>query len=483
PQLLNEKLTYWEEKLQGVSPINFPTDFPRPIEQSIKGDCLRFSIDQKQREQLQELAREQDVTLFMLLLSVFKVLLYKYNSQDDICVGSPIANRTQAEVEPLIGFFVNTLALRSDLSENPRFVDLLAQVKTTTLEAYMHQAVPFEKIVDRVEKNRDRSRSPIFQVMFKLQEALPYSQVNLGDVQLQVESFETHTTMFDLTFNVSQTPSGMSVEIQYCTDLFLRSRIERMRDHFQNLLTAILDSPQTQIGHFSILTPKERQQVLVDFNQTDRRYEANERVDVLFEQQAARTPDQLAILFEDTSMTYRTLNDRANQLANYLRSRGLSEGSLVAICLDRSLEMMVSLLGILKAGAAYVPLDPDYPQERIDYIIDNAQASYVICTKNYATFFNQIENTSVVLINEDWPKIAEASMQKPQVESSIDDLMYVIYTSGSTGRPKGVMNRHRGVVNRLLWGKNQFQLDPENDVLIQKTTVCFDISVWELFWP
>ena len=414
PEVLDNQMDYWAEKLQGIGPLNLSTDFPRPLIQSTKGNEISSVIDKKLTEKLNSLSQEKGVTLFMTLLSAFKVLLYRYTGQKDICVGSPVANRTQQETESLIGFFVNTLPLRSTVKNDLSFTDLLAQVKETTLEAYDHQNIPFEKIVDKVTLERDTSRSPVFQVMFALQNNrhVPISQ--FGDVTLSPEPLSAHHAKFDITFNIEETSSGLDVSIEYCNDLFLPETIERMVGHFQTLLSSIVAKPDQEISRLAILGKAEEKQLLVDFNDTQVDYPKEKTIVDLFENQAAQTPNSVAVVFENKSLTYRQLNNKANQLAHYLIGQGIKQESLVAICMDRSLEMIIGILGILKAGGAYVPIDVEYPPERIRYILEDSKTTIII-TGGQASEMLSENNKALTIVNlgEDWSAITEKHKTQP----------------------------------------------------------------------
>ncbi|MBC7828705.1 MAG: AMP-binding protein, partial [Chitinophagaceae bacterium] len=379
--VLDQKIKYWKEKLQAVAPLELMTDFSRPPVWTSRGAMAPFSIDKKLTEQLHLLSQQEGVTLFMTLLSSLKVLLHHYSGQRDICVGSGIAGRQQQEVENLIGFFVNTLALRSDVKDEASFKDLLQQVKATTLGAYEHQEVPFEKIVDAIVTQRDLSRNPLFQVMFVLQNTPDVPELHLGEVQLSREEYEHTTAQFDLSFSITETAEGLQGELEYCTDLYSAQTIQRILGHFRQLLGAIVIEPQQLIGNLSIISEEERNQLLFDFNTTQSKYPDTKSIVQLFEEQTAKTPANTAVIFEGDQLSYRELNERANQLAHYLRNKGVGQETLVPICVERSVGMMVGILGILKAGGVYVPLDPRYPAERIRYMLEDTSASVAISSE------------------------------------------------------------------------------------------------------
>ncbi|GJM31001.1 MAG: hypothetical protein DHS20C18_00020 [Saprospiraceae bacterium] len=481
--VLEDQLQWWEQQLSGLEPLKLPTDFPRPTKQSTTGSNIGFSLEKDMANALNKLSLQTGTTLFMTLLAAFKVLLYRYSGQEDICIGTPVANRNQKEVEGLVGFFVNTLALRTDLSGNPGFLELLKRVKTTSLSAFACQEVPFERIVDRVESKRDLSRTPVFQVMFALQNTPDSPALELGNIDLSFESSGRNTSLYDINLSISENTKGLDIGIDYCTDLFREETIKRMSLHFRQLLQAIIADPNQAIGQINILNREEEHILLQQFNDTQVEFPHHLTVVDLIDQQTRRTPNATAITFEQQRLSYEQLDHKSNQLAHYLRKNGVQTESLVAICLDRSLEMMIGLLGILKAGGAYVPIDPGYPEERINYMLQDTQTQWVITSQNIATSWEQLPEVQVIAIDREWPVISQQPSDKPNVKLDAKDLMYIIYTSGSTGNPKGVMNQHEGVMNRLFWGQQRYALNPEKDVVLQKTTFCFDVSVWELFWP
>jgi amino acid adenylation domain-containing protein/non-ribosomal peptide synthase protein (TIGR01720 family) len=479
---LQGMLQYWKEKLAGSQQLNLPADYPRPPVQSQRGAALSFTIEAELTDSLKKLSLRQGATLYMTLLAVFKVLLYRYSGQEDISVGTPVGNRQHQELQNLVGFFVNTIVLRSDAGNDPAFQAFLQQVKETLLEAYGHQEAPFEKVVEAIVTERDMSRSPLFQVMFVLQGdddtrdgmMLPGVKTSFGPV--------THTTSkFDLLFDVKEQDHELEVFVEYSTDLFKESTVTRMFRHYKQLLKSAVASPATAIGSLSMLSAEEQKQLSETFNQSEHIVDGGENTLIdLISQQALRTPERVAVGFEGEKLSYAELDTRSNQLAHYLIQRGVKADALVPICIHRSVEMMIGILGILKAGGAYVPIDPEYPQDRIDYMLSDTSASLVLCSSESRSALPQ--DYQVVELDGDWDQVSRLPRHKPEIELSASNLAYVIYTSGSTGRPKGVMIEHKGVVNRLLWAQAYYKMSPE-DVFLQKTTFSFDVSVWELFWP
>ncbi|MFN6479645.1 non-ribosomal peptide synthetase [Nostoc sp. DedQUE07] len=474
-------LTYWKQKLQGELPVlNLPTDRARSPVQTFKGAQAKLVLSQTLTKELKNLSRHAGVTLFMTLLTAFKTLLYRYTGQTDILVGSPIANRNRAEVELLIGLFVNVLVLRTDLSGDLSFQELLARVKSTALEAYVHQDLPFEKLVKELQPNRDLSYNPLFQVMFVLQN-VPKPNISLSDVSVTYEEGYNGTSKFDLTLFMEDSEQGLIATCEYNTDLFNVDTVTRMLGHLQTLLESIVSDPQQRISDLQLLTPSEVQQLLVEWNDTKTDYPQDKCIHQLFEAQVEKTPDAVAVVFENQQLTYRELNNRANQLAHYLRSLGVKPEVLVGICLERSLEMVIGLLGILKTGGAYLPLDPSYPKERLAFMLVDAQVS-VLLTQLHLVNELLSHQGKLVCIDTQSTEFENYSFQNIVSDVKPENLAYVIYTSGSTGTPKGVMNTHLGLCNRLLWMQDAYQIT-SSDRILQKTPFSFDVSVWEFFWP
>ncbi|MFS0517035.1 amino acid adenylation domain-containing protein [Nostoc sp. UIC 10607] len=485
--VLQNQLTYWQQQLANAPALlSLPTDRPRPAVQTFAGAYQKFALSAELTGRLIQLSQQQGVTLFMTLLAAFDTLLYRYTGTEDILVGSPIANRDRSEIEGLIGFFVNTLVMRSDLSGNPSFSELLTRVREIAMEAYSHQHLPFEMLVEALQPERDLSHTPLFQVMFTLQNA-PVSTVELNQLSVSSTLIEGTTSKFDLTLSMENTATGVVGVWEYSTDLFDASTIERMTGHFVTLLESIIANPEQQISQLPVLTEVEQQQLLVEWNNTGVDYPQDLCIHQLFEEQVQRTPDAVAVVFEDVqtrhvaSLTYQQLNSRANELAHYLQSLGVEADVLVGICLERSIEMVVGLLGILKAGGAYVPLDPDYPQDRLSFMLEDAQLRVLLTQQQLKEKLPQ-HQAQVVCLDTDWQFISQSSQENLINTVQASNLAYVIYTSGSTGKPKGAMNTHLGICNRLLWMQQAYQLTAV-DCILQKTPFSFDVSVWEFFWP
>lgn len=478
---LSAQLEYWKNKLNGVGSLQLPADYPRPAVQSRNGTVLWFNFSKTLSDQLYALSQQQDTTLFMTMLTAFKVLLYRYSGQEDICVGTPISGRTRQEVEGLIGFFINTLALRSDLSGNPSFVSLLQQVKQTTLAAYEYQDAPFEKIVDAVVKDRDLSRSPLFQAMFVLQNTPPLPAMKMNDITITEHQAEHITSVLDLTFSFKESPEGLIGAIEYCTDLFSRETVLRMVSHYETLLESIIIDPLLPVGVLTMLKQAEVQQLIHGFNNTAAPYPADKTITDLFQAHVKSIPDAHAVLFEDTVLTYKQLDEKTNQLAHYLLEAGMEREMLVPVCMDRSAAMIIVILGIIKAGGAYVPMDPEYPAERISYMLSDSGA--VMMMSSEKTMPALTPATAEVKVHL-WEDIAAVTgkypVTPPPVRLQPDQLIYVIYTSGSTGKPKGVLVEHRGLVNLVTCNIEVMNIRPGTRTL-QFASFGFDASCYEIF--
>lgn len=477
---VSPQLSYWQKKLEGVPAVlELPADRPRPAVTSFRGAKRSFELSTRLTNSLNELSRREGVTLFMTLLAAFKILLWRYTGHDDVVVGVPIAGRNRPEIEELIGFFVNSLVLRTDLSGDPEFLQLLRRVRETTLEGYANQDVPFEKLVEALQPERSFSHTPLFQVMLTLQHEAP-ATLELEGLKVEKIGLANETSKFDLTLFLVGDDERLKFTFEYNTDLFDGARIDRMARHFETLLASIVDQPDTRISELELLPDTERQTLLVEWNQTTTQF-PEDCIHRMFEEQMNLRPERTAVTYEDQKLTYVELNARANQLAGHLRSLGVGPETVVGICIERSLEMVVGLLGILKAGGAYMPLDPGLPKERLAFMLEDAGAPVVVTVAELSKDLPAYQS-KVVALDADQEAIASASNDNFDVGVTAENLAYVIYTSGSTGRPKGTMNTHRGLCNRLLWMQAEYNLT-EADRVLQKTPFNFDVSVWEFFWP
>ena len=480
---LERQVSFWKRELANAPTVlEFPTDRPRSLIQTFRGATQVCAFSDELSTALKGLAQQEGVTLFMLLMAAFQVLLYRYSGQTDLLVGTPIANRTRIETEGLIGFFANTLVLRADLLGKPGFRELLQRVKEKTLNAYAHQDIPFEKLVEELHPERDMSRNPLFQVMFVLQNT-PVSAIDMPALRFSLVEASSDTAKFDLWLSMTEVGNELHGTIEYSTDLFNASTIERLLGHFQTLLAGIVAHPEMQIADLPLMNASERHQLLVEWNDTATEYPYENCLHRLIEEQVKRAPDAIALIFDDQCLTYRELNQRANHLAHFLQSLGVRPETLVGLCAERSMEMVIGLLGILKAGGAYVPLDPGYPSERLAYMLEDSQVPLLLTQETLLSRLPPVvHSNSVVCLDRDWADIEKHSAENPVSPVSPANLAYMIYTSGSTGKPKGAMNTHRAICNRLLWMQDAYCLD-ETDRVLQKTPFSFDVSVWEFFWP
>jgi len=480
---LEKEMNYWRGKLAAPLPtLDLPADRPRPPQQTFRGAKFLHEIPNEIAVRIEALGKAEKCTLSTTLLAAFKILLFRYTGQEDVIVGSPAANRGRVELETLIGFFANTIVLRDDLSGNPTFRDLLRRVHRTALEAQAYQHVPFDTLVEELHPARDLSHTPFFQTMFVLQ-SFEIHDMRIGDILYQPLDAHTGTSKFDQTWELFRTPRGLLCSIEYNADIFDEATIRRMAGHYQTLLAGIAAQPGAHLSDYNILTDAERRQILMEWNQTEAAYPLDQCVHQLVEAQAERTPDAVALIFGEEQMTYRELNQRANQLAHYLRQCGVTPNMLVGIHVDRSFEMLIGLLGILKAGGAYLPLDPAFPTERLHFMADDAKISVLVTQTSLQATFSSEQPIQMICVDADWPKIAEYPETTPAVSSTTSgQLCYLLYTSGSTGKPKGVQITHRNFVNFLCAMQKQPGIDP-SDVLLAVTTLSFDIAGLELFLP
>jgi amino acid adenylation domain-containing protein len=475
--VLDQQVSYWRNKLDGMTGIlELPTDHARATAGGSHGAYVSLTLSNTLSERLAELSKREGTTLFMTLLAAFQILLSRYSDQDDIAVGSPIAGRNREEIENLIGFFINTLVLRTDLSGNPTFRKLLAQVKDTALAAYAHQDLPFEKLVEELQPERDLARNPLFQVMFQFQNALP-TPLQLNGLKVSKLDTYTQTAKFELMLVAYEQDGALKCLMEYDIGLFTGETIERMLNQYATLLEAIVATPERLIADLPLMTETVRTQLLVDWNNTQTDFAREQTIHQLFQEQAARTPDELAIIFGNERVTYGELNARANHLAHHLRGRGVGPEVPVAICVERSVEMIVALLGVLKAGGAYVPLEPKYPAERTSFILEDSQARLLLTQER---FTDSLPASAVETIYLDTETNEETV--NLDVELLAENAAHVIYTSGSTGQPKGVLSSHRASVNRFAW---MWQTYPfaAGEVCCQKTSLSFVDSIWEIFGP
>lgn len=477
-RVMDHQLEYWRKQLADVELLELPTDRPHPSVQSQNGERMKIELPLELTEKIRALARAKTATLYMALLAGFHVLLHRYTGQENFATGSPIAGRRLAETEGLIGFFVNTLVLRSGLSAEVKFSELLQRVKETTLEAYAHQDVPFEKLVEELQPERHPGRTPLFQAVFVLQNA-PLSDLGLGSCSLlPFSGVEISTAKFDLTLDLWDLDSGVRGAVEYSTDLFDSQTVSRMIGHYQTILSAMVARPEQTISEFSMLTESERQELLVTWNRTEAEYPRSQCVHELFADQASRNPAAVAVEYEGQWLTYKELDQRANQFAHHLRKLGVGPEVKVGVCMERSLELVTALLAILKAGGAYVPLDPRYPDHRLQYMAEDSLISVVIAQPSTIGRFAD-SNTRVICPASEWAEISRNPDSGPSALAIPENLVYVTYTSGSTGLPKAVGVIHSSVV-RLVRGSNFADFSGGRKFL-QFVPVAFDASVVEIW--
>jgi amino acid adenylation domain-containing protein len=480
-EVLESHLSYWIDKLRDAPPVlNLPTDRPRPPVQTFNGASEPFQFPDKLAEKLQKLGAENNASLFMVLVGAFKALLARYTSREDIVIGTPVANRNKAELEGLIGFFINSLVLRTNLGGDPTFLQLLARVREVTLDAYAHQELPFEKIVEALQPDRNLSHSPLYQIAFIL-ENTPRAEVETEGLALTPLRTESVSSKFDLTLALAQFGSDLLGSVEYNTDLFKQSTIERMIAHYLTILEAIVSDPQLKLSELPVLTDAEWRHLVVELNRTEAP-DGNRSVPQLLEAEAQRSPQAIAVSFGQQQLTYEELDQRANQLASFLQSLGVGPEVPVALCLDRSLEMVVAILGVLKAGGAYVPIDSSYPLERIAFILSDAHAQILLTEQKLAQRF-AAHDGRVVCLDSEWPKIAELGTEPVATTVSPENLAYILYTSGSTGKPKGAMISHRGLVNYLQsWCVKAYEVEKGSGAPVH-SSISFDLTITGLFGP
>ncbi len=480
---LKDQEDYWVGKLRGPLPfLDLPVDRPRPPVQTNNGAVHTIKLNDALTQNLKNCAKAQDITLFMLLLASFGVLLSKLSQQQDIIVGSPIAGRNHHDLEGLIGFFINTLALRMDMSGDPEFDKLLAQVKQTCLEAYANQDYPFDRLIDILNPTRDTSATPVFNVMFVLENATDdLSEAKLGDLRFKNITHDRGVAKFDISLIASEEAGLIKMQFEYNTDLFNRETIERFGNFYVKLLNEISADPKRNLSALEILESAELNKILVEFNATDSFYPKDKCPYDLFEEQVEKTPDKTAVVFEESELTYRELNEKSNRLANYLRAKGVGKEVKVGLLVERSDDIVMSVLAVHKAGGAYVPMDPAYPKARLEYMLEDSKSPVLITQSHLLERITNCPATAICL-DTDWPEISRENGDNLEAIAGPENISHLIYTSGSTGLPKGVMIEHRNVTAFLYWCLEEFSFE-EYEEMIFSTSMCFDLSVFEMLLP
>ncbi len=477
-ETVKSQLAYWVRRLQNVPVLDLPTDYPRPPEKTFKGANYYFELSNATLEAVKAISRSQNVTNYMTLLAALKLLLMNYTQGEDICVGTPVAGRTRPEFESLVGFFVNTLSLRTDLSGQPSFLQLLQRVRQVTLEAFANQDVPFEHIVENLELARDLSHSPIFQVMFIYQTHTIDKGFNLAGVGVENIPCSTGTSKFDLSIEFSEVGGKLLGNVEYATDLYTNDTIARLIEHYQQLLQNVLADPTRSIAHLGIVTAAESRQVLEVFNNSAQVFPAPSLIHTYFQQQAMTNSHGVALVDGHSRLSYEELNQKANALAQFLVRNGALPSDLIGVCLPRSSNLVVALLAVLKTGAAYVPIDPNYPSARVDYMIQDSGIQRVLTETSVEIDFERHPGLAVIALDElALPTEAVANLD---LELPVEGLAYVIYTSGSTGNPKGVMVSHSNAAALIQWAGTVYS-KADLDGVLAATSVCFDLSIFELF--
>jgi len=489
-EIREKQLNYWKQQLADIPPLlELPTDKPRPPIQSFRGGIWEFSINSNLSQKIRTLTQQSDATLFMTMLAAFVILLYRCSGQDDILIGSPMAGRNRQEIQSLIGYFVNTVVLRTKLTGNPNFREILNQVRQVATDAHNYQDIPYNQVVEALNPQRNLSYNPVFQILFDLQHSLT-DKLQLPGLTLQPFLGEHSTSKFDLSLIIEDRGTELIGAWEYSSDLFTQEAISRITENFQTLLNGIVNNPETPINQLPIISAFEQQQILEKWNNTQQDYPESFCIHELFTQQVIKTPDAIAVKFGNQQLTYTQLNQKANQLANYLQNCGVTSEVLVGLYLERSLDILIAILAILKAGGAYLPLDPKYPQTRLTDILNDSQVSIILTQEKLLTSLSSPlprgetpltpYQGKIILLDTDLTIISQQNIETPISAIKPDNLAYVIYTSGSTGKPKGVMITHQNIVNHATSIIDKYQIN-SHDRILQFTTFIFDVAAEEIF--
>ncbi len=467
---------YWLKAFEGEVPVlNMPTDHQRPSIQSFEGKSIDIELNYELTGKLKQIAKETGSTMYMVLLSAYNVLLSKYSGQEDIIIGSPIAGRPHADLENIMGMFVNTLAMRNYPESNKTFKEFLSEVKASSLQAFENQDYQFEELIDKLSIKRDLSRNPLFDIMFSM-ESIDKKEISIEGLEFKPYGLENKIAKFDLTVSAVEANNNIALNFEYCTKLFGKNTIERMVEHYIKIIEAITTNLEISIKDIGILTEKETQLLLHDFNNTNEEYQTNKTIQQRFEEQVEEHPEHVAVVKDDIYLTYSELNEKSNQLARILRSKGVQAESIVALSTERSIETIIGMLAVLKAGGAYLPIDPSYPEDRKEYMLEDSKAK-ILLTQSYMTKDISYDGELIYLDNKE---LYEGDASNLQHNTKSNNMAYIIYTSGSTGKPKGVMIEHHGVINLCYWLNERYNLKNNKNIL-QITNTSFDVSVEEIF--
>uniref|UniRef100_UPI003A84A79F non-ribosomal peptide synthetase n=1 Tax=Bacillus thuringiensis TaxID=1428 RepID=UPI003A84A79F len=471
-----EQKSFWKKNLENLPLLQLPTDNPRPLKNRYQGNVVEKELPKELLNNIRSFNQKEGTTTFITMLAAYKMLIYKYTGQKDFAIGCPISVRNQSELEFLIGFFVNTLILRDKIEENLSFLEFLRIVKETTLAAYDNQDFPYERLVDLLQPDRNLSFNPLFQVAVSYQKVTA-DLMEIDGLEMSTIDAKNYTAKLDISLFIIEKPSGLKIKIEYNTDLFNESTMVKMIDNLEFLLNGIVSEPERLISEFSIVNQTDRNIIIDEFNKTDRVCEGPNRIHTFFEQTARKFPENIAIELDDYKLSYRELNEKANQLAHYLKGKGMQKEQLIGISMERSVDMVIAILGVLKVGGAYVPLDPSYPQERLEYMLKDSNLDIVITQKHNVSKFNKGIQTITI---DNLSELKNYSVENPSVSIYPNSLAYIIYTSGSTGTPKGVMIEHKGICNLVEFQATEFNIT-NNDRILQFASPSFDASVWEIF--
>ncbi|WP_443659035.1 non-ribosomal peptide synthase/polyketide synthase [Clostridium algidicarnis] len=479
--LMSEKIRneeeYWINIFNEEIPVlNLPYDYERPVVQSFEGDSMSFEVDKELSTALKTLIKKTGTTMHMVLLSAFNILLSKYSGQEDIVIGTPIAGRPHSDLQSIIGMFVNTLALRNRPEGNKKYIDFLNEVKENSLKAYENQSYQLESLIEKLDIVRDTSRNTLFDVMFNMIDTISDNDVKLNDMSLIPYNNETNVVKFDLTLNAMEQGEAIIIDIDYCSKLFNKDTIERLSIHYIKILESIINNNEVKLSEISIVSNQERDKILYNYNNTKVEYPKYKTLQEIFELQVEKSPNNIAVIFGDEKITYKKLNEKSNKLARVLREKGVGSNKMVGVMLNRSIDMIIGIMGIIKAGGAYLPIEPIYPEDRIRYILENSNAKALVTRESYT----DIDNLDLEKVYIDDETIYSYDCNNLENSNEPQDLAYTIYTSGSTGNPKGVMITHESVINTIQDINTKFNVN-ENDRIIGLSSVCFDLSVYDIF--